>query len=124
VQAQKFTRPDPKNLVKKETIKVPAGTFATSRYKETRGDSVVEYWMSETALPLGLVKMTGVPRPGSPGPKVVMEMSAKGNDAKPAITKAPKPIDPQLMGGMGAPPPAKPAASGGGGKATEKPAKK
>jgi hypothetical protein len=124
VQAQKFTRPDPKNLVKKETIKVPAGTFATSRYKETRGDSVVEYWISETALPLGLVKMTGVPQPGSPGPKVVMEMSAKGNDAKGMITKATKPIDPALMGGMGAPPPGKPAAPAPAAGKADKPAKK
>lgn len=125
VQAQKFTRPDPKHLVKKETIKVPAGSFATSHYKETRGTSVVEYWMSDTALPLGLVKMIGTPEKGAPGPKVVMEMSAKGDGAKPAITKATKPIDPGLMGGMGAPPPpSKPAAPAGAAKSGDKPAKK
>jgi hypothetical protein len=130
VQAQKFTRPDPKNLVNKETIKVPAGTFTTSHYKETRGDSVVEYWVNETALPLGLVKMSGAPKAGSPGPKVNMELSAKGNDAKPAITKPTKPIDPNMMMGAGAPPPAaptaKPAKSGQAtkpGKSSDKPAK-
>jgi hypothetical protein len=111
VQAQKFTRPDPKNLVNKETIKVPGGTFATSHYKETRGASVVEYWVNETALPLGLVKMSGVPEAGGSGPKVTMELSAKGTDAKAAITKPTKPIDPAMMMG-GAPPP--PGAHGAG----------
>ena len=45
--------------------------------------------MNETVLPLGLVKMPGEPETGGSGPKVTMELSAKGSDAKPAITKTP-----------------------------------
>jgi hypothetical protein len=106
VQAQKFARPDPKNLVKKETIKVPGGSFNASHYREVRGDSTIEYWLSETVLPLGLVKMVSTPKSAGTGPKVTMELAAKGSDAKPTITKQPKPIDPAMLGGA---PPAAPA---------------
>ena len=120
VQAQKFAKPDPKHLVKKESIKVPGGSFTASHYKEDRGQATIEYWMNETVPPLGLVKMVGTPKVAGAGPKVVMELAAKGGDAKPTLTKTPKPMDPAMM--MGAPPP-----SGGSDKpapAPTKPAKK
>ena len=119
---QKFERPDPKKLVGKESITVPAGDFAVSHYRDTNERGNLEMWVSETVPPLGLVKLSFTPKAGSPMPKVGMELAGKGKDAKPIITKTPKPFDPQaMMQGMrrpdGAGPgagPGKPGALGGG----------
>jgi hypothetical protein len=117
-QRSQFRKPDPKTLVKEETIKVPAGSFKTKHYRDKmQSGATIDYWVSDGALPLGLVKMTGEGVPGSPGP-MTMELTALGKDAKPTITKPAKPFDEtkfrqEVMsaagGGHGAPPPAAPA---------------
>jgi hypothetical protein len=116
-QAQQFSKPDPKTLVKEETIKVPAGSFKTKHYhdKTAQGDTV-DFWVSETVNPIGLVKMEATQKnnPQIGGP-IKMELVSTGKDAKSSFTKAPKPFDQavfmkQMMAGAsaggGAPAPA------------------
>lgn len=114
-QAQQFSKPDPKTLVKEETIKVPAGSFKTKHYhdKTAQGDTV-DFWVSEHVTPIGLVKMEAVPKsnPMIQGP-IKMELTATAKDAKPGITKAPKPFDQAaLMKQMMGPAPAAAPAAG------------
>ncbi|HXJ21481.1 MAG TPA: hypothetical protein VMT03_14720 [Polyangia bacterium] len=115
-QSQQFSKPDPKTLVKEETVKVAAGSYKTKHYhdKTPQGDTV-DFWVSEKVLPIGLVKMEATQKsnPMIGGP-IKMELTGSGNDAKSSITKAPKPFDQQafmkqMMAGQaaaGAPPPA------------------
>jgi len=101
--ANKFKKPDPKTLVGPEKIKVKAGSFKTKHYRDkTPAGDAVDYWVSESAPPLGLVKMqaetknaaaaAGAAAAGMAG-TVTMELTSLGKDAKPVITKAPKPFD-------------------------------
>jgi hypothetical protein len=103
-----FAKPDPKTLVKEETIKVAAGSYKTKHYrtKTAQGDSV-DSWVSEAINPIGLVKleMTQKSNPMVTGP-ISMELAAVGKDAKPSITKPAKPYDQavfmkQVMAGAG-----------------------
>lgn len=108
-QGKQFTKPDPKTLVKAETIKVAAGSFKTKHYRDKtpQGDTI-DYWVSESVAPIGLVKFeTSQSSPMVGGP-IKMELAATGKDAKTSITKAPKPFDrdafvKQMTGGAGAP---------------------
>ena len=109
-----FAKPDPKTLVKEETVKVKAGSYKTKHYrtKTAQGDSV-DAWVSETVNPIGLVKleMTQKSNPMVTGP-ITMELTSLGKDAKPSITKPAKPYDQaafmkEVMAGAGGGPPAK-----------------
>jgi hypothetical protein len=106
---QKFERPDPKKLVGKETVKVIAGSFNTSHYRQSDDRGTMDMWLSEELPPLGIVKLSFTPKAGSPAPAVELQLSGKGKDAKPTITKKPVPFDPAAIfgaqGGAGAPPP-------------------
>lgn len=106
-QAQKYSKPDPKTLVGKETIKVAAGSFKTAHYRTQTQHGTADVWVSEDVLPTGLVKLTTPPMQagGQKMPGMTMELAATGKGAKPTITKPPKPFDPQqmMMGGMAAP---------------------
>jgi hypothetical protein len=112
--SQRFQKPDPKKLVGKETVKVPAGTFKTSHYHDVNSTATVDYWTSDDAQPLGLVKLTSTPKPGAlapngqPMPPVNLQLSAKGKDAKATITKPAKPFDPSAFGPPAGPPPSAP----------------
>lgn len=107
--AQKFQKPDAKTLVGKETIKVAAGSFKTTHYRDHSPVGTVDVWVSEEIPPLGLVKVVTTPEPKTGGaspppiPPATMELVATGTGAKPTITKPAKPFDPQQMMG-GAPP--------------------
>jgi hypothetical protein len=111
--APKFQKPDPKKLVGKEEVKVPAGTFKTSHYRDVSDRGTVDAWISDQVPPLGMVKVTTTPKPGTAGPggqpmpPVTMELAARGKDAKPQITKPAKPFDPNAFapGMHGGPPP-------------------
>jgi hypothetical protein len=108
--ARQFQKPDPKTLIKEETVKVPAGSFKTKHYRQkTPQGDVFDFWVSETVPPYGVVKMEGEQKsnPAVKG-KLKMELVGTGKDAKPSITKTPKPFDQaalmqQVMGGKGAP---------------------
>jgi hypothetical protein len=105
--SQKYSKPDPKTLVGKETIKVPGGSFKTSHYRNTAEQGTMDVWVSEDAPPTGLVKLTtsGLQNGGAQVPNMVMELTAMGKGAKPIITKPAKPFDPQKMLGGKAPAP-------------------
>jgi hypothetical protein len=116
MSAPKFQKPDPKKLVGKEELKVLAGTFKTSHYRDVSDRGTVDAWVSDQVPPLGMVKVTTTPKPGTAGPggqpmpPVTMELMARGKDAKAQITKPAKPFDPNAFGGMhGGPPPGAPA---------------
>jgi len=106
---QKFQKPDPRTLVNKETIKVPAGSFKTSHYRDHTTVGTVDVWVSEDVPPLGLVKVVTTPEPQTfegktmEIPPATMELTATGTDAKPTITKTPKPFSATSLGGLGAP---------------------
>jgi hypothetical protein len=103
---QRFQRPDSKNLVGKEEIKVAAGTFQTSHYREKNAMGTVDVWVSETVPPLGVVKVLTSPEVDKNDPEAMkippatMELSATGKGAKPTITRKPKPYDEKKMGGL------------------------
>jgi arsenate reductase len=90
-----FTKPNPKNLVGTETIKVPAGSFKTKHYRDKtpQGDTI-DFWISESVPPFGVVKID-VDQKNSPQikGKMTFELHAMGKDAKPVVTKPPKPFD-------------------------------
>ena len=90
-----FTKPNTKGLVGSETIKTAGGSFKTKHYrdKSPQGDKI-DYWVSDSVLPLGLVKVE-VDQKSNPQikGKVSLELAGMGKDAKPAITKPAKPFD-------------------------------
>jgi hypothetical protein len=103
---QKFQRPDAKNLVGKEELKVAAGTFQTSHYRDKNAMGTVDVWVSESIAPLGIVKVVTSPEVDKNEPSAMqippatMELASTGKGAKPAITKKPKPFDPKKMNGL------------------------
>ena len=103
---QKFQRPEAKNLVGKEDLKVAAGTFKTSHYREKNAMGTVDVWVNETVSPLGIVKVVTTPDVDKNAPTAMqipaatMELSATGTGAKPVITKKPKPFDASKMSGL------------------------
>jgi hypothetical protein len=106
VPAQKFQKPDVKTLVGRETIKVEAGSFKATHYRDHTPVGTVDVWVSEEVPPLGLIKVVTTPEPKSgkanqpPIPPATMELARTGTGAKPTITKPAKPFDAaQMMGG-------------------------
>jgi hypothetical protein len=103
---QKFQKPDPKNLVAKEDLKVAAGTFKTSHYRDKNAMGTIDVWVDENVSPLGLVKVITSPEVDKNAPSAMqipaatMELSAKGTGAKAAVTKKPKPFDAKKMSGL------------------------
>jgi hypothetical protein len=96
---QQFNKPNPKMLVKEESVTVKGGTFKTKHYRDkTPAGDAVDYWISEKVPPLGLVKMEAEQKqnPNIKGP-IKFELTATGKDAKPAITKPAKPFDQGVM---------------------------
>ena len=43
--------------VGKETIEVEAGKVEATHYRQTMGDRTFDYWLSDSARPIGLVKL-------------------------------------------------------------------
>jgi hypothetical protein len=103
MRGARFIKPDAKTLLGKETVKVAAGTFQTEHHRtEGRRGGFIDYWIAKESGPFGLVKLE-MDRPGGgdgdDGGKLVVELSARGKDAKPELTKAAKPFDPEAMRG-------------------------
>jgi hypothetical protein len=104
--AQKFQRPDDKNLVGKEEIKVAAGTFQTTHYRDKNAMGTVDIWVNDTVAPLGIVKVLTTPAVDKSAPDAMqvpaatMELAGTGKGAKPKITKKPKPFDAKKMEGL------------------------
>jgi hypothetical protein len=119
--AQRFQKPDPKKLVGKEQVTVAGGSFKASHYHDVTDRGVIDLWVADGVGPLGMVKMSAKPSGNAKAenqpPPITMELTAKGKDAKPAITKSAKPFDPAEFGGPGAPPPGHAPAPAPAGKA-------
>ena len=102
---QKFQKPDAKTLIGKESIKVKAGSFKTTHYRDHSPVGTVDVWVSEEVPPLGLVKVVATPEPPTGktklprSPQFSMELAATGAGAKPTVTKPAKPFDLQQMMG-------------------------
>ena len=62
-----FHKPNPKSLLKEETIKVAAGTFKAKHYRDKlpNGDPF-DFWVSAEVPPFGLVKVDAVQPHGGP----------------------------------------------------------
>jgi hypothetical protein len=107
---QGFVKPDPKTLVKEETVKVAAGSFKTKHYRiSTAPGDIADFWVSDKVAPIGVVKMEMNQKSNAmiPG-QIKMELTGVGKGAKMSITKPPKPFDQaalmkQSMAGSGAP---------------------
>jgi hypothetical protein len=103
---QKFQRPDDKNLVGKEDIKVAAGTFKTTHYRDKNAMGTVDIWVNQDVAPLGIVKVLTTPEVDKSAPEAMqvpaatMELAGTGKGAKPKITKKPKPFDAKKMAGL------------------------
>lgn len=77
----------PGKLVGAEKITVPAGTFETKHYKhdlpKEAGGMTLDVWMSDKALPTGVVKMSG-----AGGIEMVLAKVGTGAKAKPEAKPA------------------------------------
>jgi hypothetical protein len=83
----------PGKLVGAEKVTVPAGTFETKHYKhdlpKEAGGMTLDVWMSDKAVPTGVVKMSG-----AGGIEMVLAstgMGAKSKPETPAATEKPAP---------------------------------
>jgi hypothetical protein len=80
---------------------VPAGTFSTKHFREIWEESTVDAWLSDEVPPLGLVRTTITPTPGTTGPggkpmpRVTSELAAYGKGARPTITRPAVPFVPR-----------------------------
>src|SRR4029078_432724 len=86
---QQFNKPNPKMLVKEESVTVKGGTFKAKHYRDkTPNGDTVDYWIRDKVFPLGLVKMESEQKqnPAVKGP-IKIELTAIGKGAKQAITK-------------------------------------
>ncbi|MCU1282131.1 MAG: hypothetical protein JWM53_5677 [bacterium] len=80
----------PGKLVGAEKITVPAGTFDTKHYKnqlpKEAGGMTLDVWMSDKAVPTGVVKMSG-----AGGIEMVLSSTGSGAKAKPEAKPAAAP---------------------------------
>jgi hypothetical protein len=58
----------------------------------------MEVWTSDQAPPFGIVKFLGQASEGKN--PVTMELSARGNDAKPVVTRPPQPFNQEVLAGQ------------------------
>jgi hypothetical protein len=102
----RFLRPEASTLVGSEEIKVPAGTFKTSHYRERNATGTVDLWVSEGVHPIGIVKAVTTPQIPKDAPAAmqitpyVQELAASGTGAKPVVTKKPRPYDEKKLTGL------------------------
>jgi hypothetical protein len=96
--AGQFSPLDPRKQVgSAKPLKVAAGTFKARHYKEKSAadGSVMEVWTSDQAPPFGIVKLVGS---GDEGKNPFqLELVARGDGAKPAITKTPQAYDQNVL---------------------------
>ena len=82
----------PGKLVGTEKITVPAGTFETKHYKhdlpKEAGGMTLDVWMSDKALPTGVVKMSG-----AGGIEMVLSATGTGGKPKPEAKSESKPAE-------------------------------
>ena len=97
--ANQFRALDPKKLVGRKSVKVAGGQFDTRHYREkSPAGHTVDVWISDQAPPFGVVKLQGsFARGGEQAYPLVMELAARGGDARAVITRAARPFDPAVL---------------------------
>ncbi|MBC8133822.1 MAG: hypothetical protein H7X95_12630 [Deltaproteobacteria bacterium] len=92
-KSQSFRKLDPKKRVGVDNVTVPGGAFPKADHYQDKGAAgeTIDFWISKSVLPFGLIKVSSTGAPG--GKAVTMELTGKGADAKPVITKTPQPFD-------------------------------
>ena len=62
VRVDDFLFSDPKKLEKfkvgQETVEVPAGSVSALHYRKKRGSQTIDFWISDQAKPISLIKLT------------------------------------------------------------------
>jgi len=76
----------------KETIKVPAGTFATQHFQYQESGSLVDTWIYKDVSPYGLIK--------SQSKDFEMVLTGYGSGAKSLITETPRKFEMSKLGKM------------------------
>ncbi len=94
---QKMQRPDPKELVGRETVKVKGARIKAQHYRSKTSAGTKDTWFSDEVPPFGLVKMTThIVTPSGHPQEMKVELVGRGNDAKITITKTPRALDPKV----------------------------
>jgi hypothetical protein len=81
-------------------LKVAAGSFTAKHYKDksAANGSTMEAWVSDQAPPFGIVKMIGSADEGKN--PFTMELVARGDGAKPLVTKPAQAFDQAVLSGQ------------------------
>jgi hypothetical protein len=89
-----------KQLGKAKPLKVAAGTFTAKHYKDksAANGSVMEVWVSDEVPPFGIVKLMGSAEEGKN--PFTMELVARGDGAKPTVTKPAQAYDQAVLAGQ------------------------
>ncbi len=75
-----------KNKVGEETVEVPAGKTKATHYRTTRDDQTIDYWISDEAKPIGLVKLVSTSKEEKKNYKLALTSLMK--NVKPFIDPA------------------------------------
>jgi hypothetical protein len=97
-QAGQFSPLNPKKQVGgAKPLKVAGGSFTARHYKDrsAANGSIMEVWVSDQVPPFGIVKMTGSADEGKN--PFVMELVARGDGAKPVVTKPAQAFDQAVL---------------------------
>jgi len=89
-----------KQLGGAKPLKVAAGTFTAKHYKDrsAANGSVMEVWVSDQVPPFGIVKLVGSADEGKN--PFTMELVARGDGAKPTVTKPAQAYDQAVLAGQ------------------------
>jgi len=75
------------------SITVKAGTYVVTHRREVTAQGTFDYWMSDRAGPLGIVKLTMTRTGAKAGGVYTVELASTGTTAKPMIVKKPIRVD-------------------------------
>jgi hypothetical protein len=97
--ARRYARIDPGTLVGTETITVRAGTFTAKHYRDrTAYGEQVDFWIDETVMPFGLVKLDAEQKQHPAlSNHFNVELVGHGRDAVPLITRPARPFDVEYL---------------------------
>jgi hypothetical protein len=89
---------DPRSqLVAKERVKVPAGSFLAEKYRTTERGKPTDAWFSSQVAGWPMVKLLS--------PELSLELAAFGTGARSEVRGTPTKLDPRFFQPPGAPPP-------------------
>ena len=91
VKVNDFLFSDEKEINKKkvgvETVEVPAGKDEATHYRTVANNQTIDYWVSDSAKPIGLVKLTSK-HPSDEKKNYKLELSSLMKNVKPFIDPA------------------------------------